>query len=365
VLALAGVTTYEGAARRTIARSGFDAAELVQAWMAAGTKSVSGQQAFDLLELAAIASREHGDLDAPRFRQALDDFLGKYGHRGNYETDWSLPRYAEDPSPLLEVIRMHVRSGVVPDPQAMQAAADARRDAVWKRYVASVPGWRRPLRVRMTRWWLDTTKQRYAWRELCRSEMTRRFGEGRRWHRELGRRFVERGWIERQDDYYFLLIAEVVAAARGGDGSRLRALVAERRADYEEWARLDMPLLLFDSEIPRLTRGMRRRAVGDLRGMCVSRGLVEGEAIVMRDPGEFRRMKRGAILVAPATDPSWTPLFTLASGVIVEVGGMLSHASTIAREYGLPALANVKGATRVLKTGDRFRLDASGGRVIR
>ena len=85
----------------------------------------------------------------------------------------------------------------------------------------------------------------------------------------------------------------------------------------------------------------------------------------MRDPSEFAAMKRGAILVAPATDPSWTPLFTLASGVIVEVGGVLSHASTIAREYGLPALANVKHATRLLKTGDRVLLDASGGRVVR
>jgi rifampicin phosphotransferase len=74
-------------------------------------------------------------------------------------------------------------------------------------------------------------------------------------------------------------------------------------------------------------------------------------------------MTRGAILVTTATDPSWTPLFTLASGVIVEVGGMLSHASTIAREYGLPALASVKGATRILKAGDRVRLDASAGRV--
>ena len=85
----------------------------------------------------------------------------------------------------------------------------------------------------------------------------------------------------------------------------------------------------------------------------------------MRDPGEFARMKRGAILVAPATDPAWTPLFTLAAGVIVEVGGMLSHASTIAREYGLPALANVKHATEVLENGERIRLDATAGRVYR
>jgi pyruvate,water dikinase len=69
------------------------------------------------------------------------------------------------------------------------------------------------------------------------------------------------------------------------------------------------------------------------------------------------------VLVTTATDPAWTPMFTLASGVVVEVGGMLSHASTIAREYGLPALANVKDATHRLKSGDRVRLDASGGRV--
>ena len=74
-------------------------------------------------------------------------------------------------------------------------------------------------------------------------------------------------------------------------------------------------------------------------------------------------MKRGAILVTTATDPSWIPLFTLASGVIVEVGGLLSHASTVAREYGLPAVANIKHATRILKNGDRVRLDATTGVV--
>jgi pyruvate,water dikinase len=78
---------------------------------------------------------------------------------------------------------------------------------------------------------------------------------------------------------------------------------------------------------------------------------------------EFRKMKHGAILVAPATDPSWTPLFTLAAGVIVEVGGTLSHASTVAREYGVPALANVRAATTRLHDGDRIRLDATSGFV--
>jgi pyruvate,water dikinase len=76
-------------------------------------------------------------------------------------------------------------------------------------------------------------------------------------------------------------------------------------------------------------------------------------------------MKRGSILVARATDPSWTPLFTLASGVIVELGGLLSHASTVAREYGLPALANVPDATKRLRTGERVILNATEGFVRR
>jgi len=104
---------------------------------------------------------------------------------------------------------------------------------------------------------------------------------------------------------------------------------------------------------------------GDLTGYPVSTGYVEAEVVVIRDPADFARMKRGAILVAIATDPSWTPLFTLASGVIVEVGGVLSHASTIAREYGLPAIANVKDATRILRTGDRVKLDAVNGIIRR
>ena len=79
--------------------------------------------------------------------------------------------------------------------------------------------------------------------------------------------------------------------------------------------------------------------------------------VIINGPNDFARMKHGVILVAPATDPAWTSLFTLAIGVIVEIGGTLSHASIIAREYGLPALANVKDATKLLKDGDRVRLD--------
>ena len=190
----------------------------------------------------------------------------------------------------------------------------------------------------------------------------------RAWHLVLADRFVERGWIDRRDDYFLLELAEVARAALDpSQGCGLRAIAARRAAQLAAERGLRMPLLMRESELPARL-GMLPAAAGgdgDLTGLCVSPGSVEAEVVVLRDPGEFAAMKRGAILVTTATDPSWTPLFTLASGVIVEVGGMLSHASTIAREYGLPALANVRDATRILKTGDRVRLDASNGRVIR
>jgi pyruvate,water dikinase len=103
---------------------------------------------------------------------------------------------------------------------------------------------------------------------------------------------------------------------------------------------------------------MHVSSVIKLRGLNISPGFVEGEVVVINEPAEFSRMKQGAILVAPATNPTWTPLFTLAIGIVVEIGGTLSHSSIVAREYGLPALANVKDATRLLRDGDRVRLDA-------
>ena len=153
-----------------------------------------------------------------------------------------------------------------------------------------------------------------------------------------------------------------------GRGPSLGAIIERRKAEWRRLSGIEMPMLIRESQFAALVRNVVthpsiEQSGKELQGLCVSAGYAEGEVMVMRDPSEFSRMKRGAILVAPATDPSWTSLFTLASGVIVEVGGVLSHASTVAREFGLPALANVKHATRILKNGDRVRLDATNGIV--
>ena len=387
VLVLSGVLFQEMPVRKACAKVGFPFERLVYPQLATGERSVSAQQAFDLLALAEAARREPAVVaylgsekpDWSGWRVALagtafvaefERFLQAYGHRGRYESDWSLPRYREDPAPLFHALRAHLSDG------SPRAAADiARRQEkesaeAWAAFSARLSPWqRRTMRPRVQRA-MRTIKQYYLWREQVRSDMMRVVEVVRTLHLVLADRFVARGWLDRRDDYFLLLLSEIAPVIEGKTGAEtLRGRAADRAAEMARRRAVAMPLLMRESQLAQLIRaaGVSERSADESRltGYPVSGGCVEAEVVVVRDPGDFGRMKRGAILVAPATDPSWTPLFTLASGVIVEVGGVLSHASTIAREYGLPALANVKHATKRLRTGERVRLDAVRGVVVR
>jgi rifampicin phosphotransferase len=385
VLLFGGVMIHEQALRKICQKVGMPFDRLLYAHLGAGERSVSAQQAFDLVALARVArgdrnvsawlrqpAAERGEL-----RQALagtpflaefDRFLNRYGHRGLYESDWALPRFSEDPTPLIDAIGLHLMpvDMEVDDHSAIAQRTEADAAAAWADLESRTIGlrkWTMRLRARKL---LTRIKQYYLWREQCRSDMIRVLAVMRQWHLVLARRFVERGWLDRRDDYFLLRLEEVAPAiADPGQGARLRAIVAARAAEIDRFRRMRMPLLMRESELPRLIRSGESFTPDDigtvLRGVPVSRGRVEAEVVVIHDPSDFARMKRGAILVTRATDPSWTPLFTLAAGVIVEVGGVLSHASTVAREYGIPALANVRRATRRLRTGDRVLLNATEG----
>ena len=369
VFRLAAITVYEKALRDLCKRVGIPCERLLLTYLAAGEKSVSSQQAFDLLRLVQVVRRNGGDFSSPAFESEFKLFLQKYGHRGRYESDVAMPRYVEDPSLLLFTIRTHLESPQPPDPDEIMKRQDEDAAKAWLEFENRLSAWQRVWLAPRARWLLHRVKQFYVWRELVRSEMLRPALPLRRLHLEMARRFVERGWLDSENDYFYLTLMDVDRAVDDPDtGASLRSMAARRKSDWERLSKLDMPLLIRESQLPAIGRKLAGSFPPDsnlskLRGLCASAGYAESEVIIMMDPSEFSRMKPGAILVAPATDPSWTPLFTLASGVIVEIGGMLSHASTVAREYGLPALANVKNATKILKTGDRVRLDATNGVV--
>jgi pyruvate,water dikinase len=377
------VQAREDIIRKACERVGFSYEALAYPSLAAGARSVSTQQAFDLIALANVARCETRSADYLRgnagtftdFRAALagttfltefEQFLSRYGHRGRYESDWSIPRMREQPASVLFAIREQL-DAAPQDPVLLSQRQAAEARSAWQQFEARLTPWQRWTLLPRVRKTLRQLKQQYLWREEVRSDLTRVLAALRPYHLTLAGRFVERRWLDRADDYFLLVLDEVRQACEDpARGNTLRAIAARRAAQRAAERDLRLPLFMRESELPALMAVRATNGQSDvLKGLCVSPGSIEGEVVVMRDPSEFTAMKRGAILVAPATDPSWTPLFTLASGVIVEVGGMLSHASTIAREYGLPALANVKDATRVLKSGERVRLDASGGVVRR
>ena len=387
VLLLTGVLFHETPVRKLCEKVGFEFERLVYPQLAIGERSVSAQQAFDLVGLAKTARTEPtvvkflcdeaSDLSRMRialrgtaFLSGFKRFLETYGHRGRYEYDWSLPRYGEDATSLLRVIRAHLQndSGKIVSETVLRQECDAA-DA-WAAFAGRLSRWQKLTMLPRIRRAIQRIKQYYVWRERVRSDLVRILTAMRTWNLILADRFVQRGWLDSRDDYFLIRFEEIAAVIKGDSApATLRALATERALETARHRSIQMPLLMRESELAGLIRAAGKdfefADESQLSGHPVSGGCVEGEVVVVHDPADFDLMKPGAILVAPATDPSWTPLFTLASGVIVEVGGVLSHASTVAREYGLPALANVKHATRRLRTGERVRLDAIRGLVYR
>ena len=136
-----------------------------------------------------------------------------------------------------------------------------------------------------------------------------------------------------------------------------------RRQEFAHWARLTPPrLITSDGEVLTGTYASAGVPSGALPGIAASSGVVEGRARVILSLGEAY-LSDGDILVTTFTDPSWTPAFLAANGIVTEVGGAMTHGAVVAREYGLPAVVGVEGATRLIVDGQRIRVNGSEGYV--
>src|SRR5262249_4706856 len=177
---------------------------------------------------------------------------------------------------------------------------------------------------------------------------------------KIGTELVRHGSIATADDVFFLDLAEVRAAVHGRG---MRALVIDRRQTYQaELRRRHIPsVLLSDGTEPEAGSAARAQTPG-LAAAPASGGIVTGVARVILDP-VGARLEPGEILVAPSTDPGWTPLFLTAGGLVMEMGGANSHGAVVAREYGIPAVVGVANATSRITTGQRITVDGSTGAI--
>jgi pyruvate,water dikinase len=199
-------------------------------------------------------------------------------------------------------------------------------------------------------------------REMPKLGLAEILAEARAQLLAAGATLVRSGRLEAVDDVWFLRIDELLAALddpTSGPGPD----IAERRATFQRHAGMRAPrVMTSDGEVA--TRRLQRADVpeGALVGTPVSSGIAEGLAKVVGDPASGL-LEKGEILVGPYCDPGWTPLFLNAAGMVMEVGGTMTHGSLVAREYGIPAVVSVDAATSRIRTGQRIRVDGDRGIV--
>ncbi|XAS69663.1 PEP/pyruvate-binding domain-containing protein [Micrococcaceae bacterium Sec5.7] len=313
--------------------------------------------------LAALAqSFRSGGLPAV-VQSGLAGFLQRYGHRAVAEIDLGMPRWSDDPTHILGVLANYLRQddpGQAPDKQFNSAAGEA--EAHMAKLVAEARG-RSRLRGAVVQAALKRARLFAGLRELPKYQIVVALAEARSQLGEVGAVLAAAGRVTQADDVYFLDLVETRIGLAGKD---LTALVARRREAYAlELGRRHVPrMLLSDGTEPETVYSLGGTATeGALTGSPASAGRVTAAARVILDPvGAY--LEPGEILVAPSTDPGWTPLFLTAGGLVMEMGGANSHGAVVAREYGIPAVVGVPDATSLLVTGQQITVDGGAGTVV-
>ncbi len=341
--------------------------------------SMLGQRIWELRDLAAqsapqvrrmleegIADLEaYGALpEAAPLVEGIRAFLRQYGHRGfRFEADFETERLADRPEHVLLAV-----AGQLRESQPPQARADAARRRAYETLQRMNP-FQRALWQRILRW----GRQLISWREDSKSNIALRQAAYGLAARRLARHF----YPDQPDDILmFYTLDEFLAFVRSQGERRVPMEILERRrAEYELHRNQPPPpeLIWYDPETgywrPAVEEETGKIALRHFQGIPASpgEGPVEGVALVTNDPLEAGRrllkMEGPVILVTRLTDPAWSGLFRRLSGVVTELGGVISHAAIVARENGLPAVVGVAEVTRHIRDGQRLRLDGRTGRV--
>ncbi|HEX7479715.1 MAG TPA: PEP/pyruvate-binding domain-containing protein [Polyangiales bacterium] len=308
--------------------------------------------ALQVLEQAARVSRV-AELPAGPTRTAVDAFLVRFGHRGIREAELAEPRWREDPTLIFDTLRMHLRVRQIP------AAHPAPRTASRQSGEALLGRLALPGRAAVEAF-LPVVRHAMRVRERLRGHVVQVLDLLRLLARDVSRRISIREPKVGDDAGFFLTLGEMHGFLRG-ELRTVQPLVRMRRAGYERDRGLPDPPDTFVNAPPAVVLPGERSTL--LVGLAASSGQVRGRARVLMSKHEIAAFEPGEILVVPAADVGWSPLFLLAAGLATDLGGPLSHACVVAREYGIPAVVNLRMATRTIKTGDQLLLDGDTGRV--
>ena len=316
--------------------------------------------------------------NGPAFLSQLNAFLDVEGWRGS-GCDITVPLWVENPRAPLVVIKQFLTKGGDFSLDAERARLEVERQVLEAKYLAELPEERRDYFqtiMQLAQKSGNFSEEHNQYFDLYAHAMVRRACLG------MGRWFVKNGTFDDVDDIFYLNPDEVRLAALVPDRVDYHALVARRRAEYAEWCANENPPILgdlpFEEAMGILIRSqdsiMLKVVVGafpvekpelkaDLYGVSGSPGVAEGVARLVMSERDLNDLQPGEILVAPATYPSWTPVFGMIKAVVVDRGASLSHAAIVGREYGIPVVMNTFEGSKKIKSGMRIRVDGDTGVV--
>ena len=321
-----------------------------------------------LRELRELA--EHDDVAI--FLDALDAFRDVFGHRAPREAELATPRWREDATFLFDVLRGFLAALDLPTQREIEhdraVAAQEVERLIHHAFV--VPGVETGFRGL-----LALMRGNARRREMLRDRVVDSLDVYRRYFLECGRRLQERGELRAVDDVFFLTVDELRGSLRNASAAReFRYRVLVRRALHEMFTTEHDPPNIFvlrgnemiaeDDFLERERPAAAQGSLLEFTGLPASPGRVTGPARVMTDPRDAAALRPGEILVVPHADIGWTPMFLTAAGVVINLGGPLSHAAIVAREYGVPAVVNARGVLREVVTGDLITVDGDRGIVF-
>jgi rifampicin phosphotransferase len=300
---------------------------------------------------------EHGR----EFLATWNRFMTEHGHHCRGEIELLNPRWSERPDYILDLLRGYLRSIDRTDPLANQERLAREREQLTAECRRRL---RNPIKRAIFDWAIQGSRRVAVERENWKNEFICHIAVFRRVLLELGERLRKQGILKSRDDIFFLEITELEPVIAGAADSDITEWIAERRAQYKSNTKLTPPPVVVGRYDPETHRPLEIDTTAKmLKGIAVSPGIVTGKAKVILHADDHEHIEAGEILVAPFTDPAWTPYFLPAAGVVMDLGGVLSHGAIIAREYGIPTVVNVGHASKIVQTGQMLRVDGDRGIV--
>lgn len=299
------------------------------------------------------------------FLRSLNNFLASYGHRG-FTREPYYPRWREEPRYIFDILK-----SLASDKRRLYQRAE-RDNLSYRTKVEQYVNWKvRSQRFGLLKWKVLGTILGFS-REYIKFRESQRFwlddwiSRNRQIYLKVGQNFTQKGILDSPETIFFLRKEEIRRIARRETYSapelrKLRLLTQKRREEFEKYENITPPKFLHGSRV--FNDPDEGTGDGFYPGVAASQGVVAGKVRVLETINDIAWVEAGEILVVPKTDPGWTPVFAKIGGLITETGGVLSHGAVVSREYGIPAVTNVRNACQIFQNGQAVTLDGNQGFV--